>query len=275
MSVVVVDQEKCKRDGICVAECPVSIIEMKSKDSFPSPIPGAEELCIECGHCVAVCPHGALAQRSMAPEQCEPVDKGLMVGAEQATYFFRQRRSIRTYLDRPVDKPTMERMIDMARYAPTAHNSQPVHWLVIENRPGLDHIVALVIDWMRAMIADHPHVAQPMHFDRVVSAWENGHDRVLRRAPHLVIAHGDASSPRTQSSCTIALTYLELAASALGLGACWAGYFNAAANFYPPLQQELALPEGHGTFGAMMVGHAKFAYHRIPLRNEARITWRS
>jgi nitroreductase/NAD-dependent dihydropyrimidine dehydrogenase PreA subunit len=275
MSVIVVDQEKCKRDGFCVAECPISIIEMKTKESFPAPVPGAEEFCIDCGHCVAVCPHGALTQRVMSPDRCQPVDKSLTISADQADYFLRQRRSVRVYKERAVDRATLEKIIDVARYAPSSHNSQPVHWLALEKREHLDRIVGLVIDWMRVMIKDHPEVAEPMHFDRVVAAWERGLDRVLRGAPHLLVAHGDASSPRTATCCCIALTYLELAASALGLGACWAGYFNAAANFYPPLKQELALPEGHGTFGAMMVGYAKFAYHRIPLRNEARVTWRS
>lgn len=275
MSVIVVDEEKCKRDGLCVAECPLSIIEMKDKASFPSPVAGAEELCIDCGHCVAVCPHGALSQRKMAPGQCEPVNKALMISAEQANYFFQQRRSIREYQERTVDRATMDKLIDMARYAPTAHNAQPVHWLVYEKRQDLDRLAGLVVDWMRVMIKDHPEVAQPMHFDRVVKSWEQGRDRVLRGAPHLVVSHGDASSPRTQGSCIIALTYLELAASSLGLGACWAGYFNAAANFYRPLQEELAFPQGHGTFGAMMIGYARLKYHRIPLRKEARVTWRS
>ena len=75
-------------------------------------------------------------------------------------------------------------------------------------------------------------------------------------------------------ACTIALAYLELAAPSFGLGACWAGYFNAAANFWPPMQDALDLPEEHISFGAMMVGYPKFEYQRLPLRNEARILWR-
>jgi nitroreductase len=113
-----------------------------------------------------------------------------------------------------------------------------------------------------------------MRMDRVVAAWERGQDRVLRGAPHLIVAHGPKALPSAQSACIIALTYLELAATALGLGACWAGYFNAAASFYGPMMEVLNLPEGHQSFGAMMVGHRKYDYHRLPLRNEARVVWR-
>jgi hypothetical protein len=40
------------------------------------------------------------------------------------------------------------------------------------------------------------------------------------------------------------------------------------------LQETLALPEEHQSFGAMMVGYPKFEYQRIPMRKEAQITWR-
>jgi len=65
-----------------------------------------------------------------------------------------------------------------------------------------------------------------------------------------------------------------LAAPSLGLGTCWAGYFTAAANFYPPLQEALALPQGHLPYGAAMVGYPKYGYQRMPPRNKPEITWR-
>jgi nitroreductase len=63
------------------------------------------------------------------------------------------------------------------------------------------------------------------------------------------------------AACIIALTYLELAVTSFGLGACWAGYFSAAANMGPPMKKALGLPEEHNSFGAMMVGYPKYKYH--------------
>ncbi|MDH4206717.1 MAG: 4Fe-4S binding protein, partial [Desulfobacteraceae bacterium] len=74
MSLITVDQEKCKRDGICAEVCPVGIIGFKDKDAFPSIIDGGDKLCIRCGHCVAVCPHGAMSHAIMKPEKCQPVN---------------------------------------------------------------------------------------------------------------------------------------------------------------------------------------------------------
>ena len=70
MDPLTVDQKKCGRDGICIAACPMGIIEFKSKDAFPSMIDAGEELCINCGHCVTVCPHGAMNHAVMSSKDC-------------------------------------------------------------------------------------------------------------------------------------------------------------------------------------------------------------
>jgi len=77
-----------------------------------------------------------------------------------------------------------------------------------------------------------------------------------------------------KDSCTIALTYLELFATSMGLGCCWAGYFNAATVSFPPMKEALSLPDGHQCFGSMMAGYPEFGYHRLPLRKPPEIIWR-
>ena len=131
-----------------------------------------------------------------------------------------------------------------------------------------------VRDWMQSLIDANSPLADAMHLDRPVAAWDAGVDRILRGAPHVIVAFAHQDDRTAPAACTIAQTYLELAAHALGLGACWAGYFNAAANMWPPLQETLGLPQGHVSFGAMMVGYPRFKYHRIPPRRTARIKWR-
>lgn len=269
-----IDKDKCKRDGICAATCPVGLIEIRGKNESPAPIESAEELCLNCGHYVAVCPQGALSHRHMKPGECPPVRKELILSPEHVEHFLRYRRSIRNYKKKAVSRAIISRLIDVARYAPSGHNLQPVHWLVIDNSQTLRNLAGLVIDWMKKMMASNSLVAQQMHFDRVVDAWQKGKDRILREAPVLIVAHALRELSTAQPSCLIALTYLELATTSFGLGACWAGYFNAAATFYPPVSEALALPEGHQCFGAIMVGFPKYEYHRLPLRNEPKITWR-
>jgi len=273
MSLFTVDQDKCRRDGLCVAECPAKIIEIVG-EGFPSPIAGAEELCINCGHCVSICPHEAFSLKTMSPKDCLPRRKELLLSPEHCEHFLRSRRSIRNYKEKRVSRDLLQKLIEIACYAPTGHNSQPVNWLVIEDSTEVRRLGGLVADWMRSLLTDNAQFALSMHMDRVVDSWDKGVDRILRSAPHLVVAHGLSTTPASQSSCFIALTYLELAAPSLGLGTCWAGYFTAAATFYPPLQKALALPQGHQTYGAMMIGYSKYTYQRMPPRNKPEITWR-
>ncbi len=274
MNLLSVNPDKCKGDGICRDVCPVKVIEFKNKDDFPGMVDGGDELCIRCGHCVAVCPHEAINHVAMKTEDCVPIRKELMLGPQQIEHFLRARRSIRNYQKKEVDRQVLTSLIDLARFAPSGHNHQPVHWLVIYDRKEVLRLAGLVIDWMHSLIKAESPLVAAMHIDSVIAEWEAGTDRICRGAPHVIVAHAQKEERTAPAASIIALTYLELAAFAFGLGACWAGYFNAAASLWPPMHKALKLPQGHASFGAMMVGHPKYKYQRLPLRNEAKITWR-
>ncbi len=268
-----VDQQTCQQDGICAAVCPVRVIAFE-EGGYPTPIEGAEARCVRCGHCVAVCPTGSLSHCEMPVAACPPVHKELVLNIEQAEHFLRSRRSIRVYQNRPVPRQEISRLIEVARYAPSGHNSQCVEWLVLDRKEELRKLAAIVVDWMRWMIGTMPQVALALHMDLVVRGCEQGEDLILRDAPAVIVAHAGAGNRMAPHACTIALTYLELAAASMGLGTCWAGYFNVAATSFPPMQEALALPPEHQAFGSMMVGYPKFSYHRLPLRNPPAISWR-
>lgn len=275
MSLIQVDPEKCLRDGACIAVCPARIIAFsEAEGGLPALVEGGEKLCIRCGHCVAVCPEGALAHESMDPMDCPPVRREYHVGPEVMEHVLKSRRSIRVYKNDPVPKETLEAAIDMARYAPSGVNLQPVSWLVVADGRKVQRMAGLVADWMARQIEEKSPLAEMLRFDRAVAAWRSGEDRILRGAPHLVVVHAHAGDRTAPPACILALAYFELAAASLKLGACWAGYFTTAAGLSEPIGRELALPNGHAVFGAMMVGFAQYAYWRLPLRKPARISWR-
>jgi nitroreductase/NAD-dependent dihydropyrimidine dehydrogenase PreA subunit len=274
MGLLTVDQKQCKRDGICAAVCPAHIIEFNGKEAFPAMIAGGDELCIRCGHCVAVCPHGAMSHEAMSPAKCPTVRADLKLQPDQVEQFLRSRRSIRTYKKKQVERDILRELIKLASCAPSGHNTRPVNWLVIYDGEQVQRLAGFVADWMTSSIKEGSPLAAALHMDRVVSAWHAGKDRICRGAPHVLVAHAPKDERTAPAACTIALAYLELAAPAFGLGACWAGYFNAAANFWPPMAEALDLPLGHVSFGAMMVGRPKFNYPRMPLRNEPKTIWR-
>ncbi len=273
MGLFSIDREKCKRDGICVSECPLRIIELRGDSPVPTPVEGAEQVCIRCGHCVSVCPHGAFSHSDMKPGDCPPVRRELALSIGQAEYFLRSRRSIRTYKDKRIEREKLQRLIEVARYAPTGTNSQQVGWLVIDSKEGVSSMAAMTIDWMRHMVQEDNPFARAYRMAGIVRAWEGGLDLICRGSAGLVIVHAPAEYAAAQVDSTIALTYLDLAAPSFGLGTCWAGFFMIAASCWPPLQQALDLPEGRRCCGAMMIGYPKYIYHRLPLRREPNITW--
>ena len=274
MSLITVNQEKCKQDGICAEVCPAGIIELKGKDLFPALIDGGDAVCISCGHCVAVCPHGAMSHVAMKPEDCPPVRDEWLLNPEQVEHFLRSRRSIRTFKKQLAGQDVLGKLIDVARFAPSGHNLQPVQWAVIYHSDEVRRLAEEVIDWMRFLIHEGSPLVTTLNLKRVVAFWEAGFDPICRNAPHVIVANAHKEDRGAPSACTIALTYLELAAPSFGLGACWAGYLNAAAISWKPLHKALELPEGNVSYGAMMVGYPKFKYYRLPLRNDSKIIWR-
>lgn len=274
MSFFIIDEKKCTRDGICVAECPSKIIELKDGSPVPTLMEHAEKGCIRCGHCVAVCPHGAFSHSLIKIEDCPPVQSDLSLTVEQAEHFLRSRRSIRLYKDKAVESEKISRLIEIARYSPTGGNSQQVNWVVISSRDTVKKISGMVIDLMRAMVQNKHPMAESYRLDRLIMAWESGYDLISRDAPSLVLACAPGAYGMASVDCSSALSYLDLAAPTLGLGCCWAGFIMMGIMKWQPLQQMLELPEGQACFGAMMVGYPKYRYYRLPTRKEPAIVWK-
>ena len=259
MSQITIDTSLCKKDGACVAVCPARVLAQSQK-GFPEEIP--ESTCILCGHCVAVCPHGALTHTGLPQEDFLPAAKELPAPA-LIDSFLNGRRSVREFKDRPITRETLETMLDVARRAPTASNSQKLHWIVVEGGAKVHALSEEVMNWLRNSDA----------YPALVAHWESGYDRVLRGAPAVVVACAPEDYGWGKQDCAIALTFLELAAEARGLGVCWAGILTRATAAHAPLRQALAVPDGYAVCGGLMLGERKYVYRLIPPRNPLSVQW--
>jgi nitroreductase/ferredoxin len=259
VSQFIVDTDLCKKDGACVAVCPSKVLVL-GKEGFPEEVPDSH--CILCGHCVAACPHDALIHTGLPREEFLPVTNTLPT-PELMDSFLNSRRSVREFKKKPIDKETLEALLDVARRAPTASNSQKVHWIVINDPAKVHDLSAEVIDWMRASGDQVDMVAQ----------WEAGDDRVLRGAPTVVVACAPEEYVFGKQDCAIALTFLELAAEARGLGVCWAGFLTRIAAIHPPLREALSVPEKYVVCGGLMIGERKYTYRLVPPRKPLSVQW--
>ena len=84
MAFLIVDESKCKKESICVAECPSKIIKLQEDTGYPDVIPGEDNRCIRCGHCVAVCSEGAVVHPDIPDENCPPIKPELIINEAQA-----------------------------------------------------------------------------------------------------------------------------------------------------------------------------------------------
>ena len=273
MSILTVDTAECISCGACVDVCPARIIELDA-EKHPKIRDGREGFCINCGHCAAVCPKGAISLETMPIGELKELPAGWRLTPEKIEAFLKGRRSIRAYKETPVDKETIEKIIDIARYAPTGINRQAVYWAVVHDPKKVHELAALTIEWMMGLVAEKAPIAESLHFPAMVKAWEAGDDRVCRKAPHAAIVYGLTQDPMAPADCVIAMAQFELAAIPFGLGACWAGYLKMALNQYAPARKAAGLSTKTTFHGAMLFGHPAYEYNCIPLRVEPRIIWR-
>ena len=187
MGLLIIDENKCKKDGICARECPMVIIKLKDGNGFPEMVPGGEGICNNCGHCVAVCPNGALSHAGVPIEKSPLIDEELEISEEQAVQFLRSRRSVRFFKKKPVEKEKLQRLIEIARYAPTGGNRQPVEWMVLTDADRIREIAGLTVEWMRKITAKAPQSVPP-YYPLIIGAWGMGHNSVTWNAPVLIVA---------------------------------------------------------------------------------------
>ena len=262
-----IDRTRCQRDGLCAAVCPMDII-VTDNEGFPAFRDGGAELCIACGHCAAICPQSALVNEKLPGGAAPAIDPNLGVAPEALAQLLRSRRSIREFRSEPVPRERIEQALDAARWAPSAVNRQPVHWLVIQSPAEVRGLAGLVADFLRQ------GARVGTRYAAILEQWDQGNDLILRGAPHLVVAHAPQDWAWSAVDCTIALTQFELALVNSGIGTCWAGFLSWAAREYPPLKEALGLPAGHEAYGALMLGLPRYAYPQSPPRQPAQVEWR-
>jgi len=271
MPLFTIDPNKCNRDGLCAAECPVGCIELTA-GALPRPHEKKQAYCLNCGHCVAACPSDAITLERL-PAKSVHKDRSLDIIWEQAEQYLKGRRSVRFFKDEPVDEALLGRILAVTEYGPSGHNARPTRWSVATTRKKVAELAGAVADWMRAEADRESPVAARFHLPGIVRAWDNGLDLICRNAPALAVAYGPEAGITPREDGVIAVTYLDLAANAAGLGGCWCGYLMAAAAHDPGIRAVLGVPDDGAVYGALMLGKPVHRYRSIPPRPEPDIQW--
>lgn len=179
------------------------------------------------------------------------------------------RRSVRKFKKTPVTNDEIGELIHLAAYAPSGHNAQPVSWTVLDSPERVQELAEIIVEWMAEMVEQENPLAQKLFMRGLINAYKKGNDVICRNAPALAAAWAPQQGITPQADTIISTTYLELAAHAKGLGACWAGYVVLAAGYSEKVRTYLGVPEENMIHGALFLGHPAVKYKNIPPRHKA------
>jgi len=143
------------------------------------------------------------------------------------------RRSVRAFTDEPVSDEEIMKMIDAARYAPSAGNIQPWEFIVIRNRDVKRGLSEAALE--QTFIEEAPVVIV-----------------VCANQPRSSRGYGSRGASLYCLQDTAAATQnMLLAAHAMGLATCWVGAFNE-----DEAARVLNTPHGVRPVAIIPVGHA-------------------
>ena len=122
---------------------------------------------------------------------------------------------MRRYDERSIPEEDVRSIVEAARLAPSAENSQPSRFIAVTSRPALERVARLCFSGIfrpTRFAAKAPLIiALCAERGSLVEAGKSIKDRAMY-----------------QLDCGIAGEHLVLRAAELGLGTCWIGWFNRA-----------------------------------------------
>ena len=283
-----IEPDLCVLCGACVELCLAKVYEQFDND-VKSVRP---QRCFACGHCVAACPTDAIDHQHFPFDQCPPIDSAALPSLQGLIAAFRERRSQRVFKDEPIPRETVEKLLGIGRWAPSASNQQPVDWLVIDDQKRITELSKGVLDVLgRLVVLARNPLLRPLvrliggkemarrtrkaasDFEAARKRQREGEDPILYHAPVLLIAHVPKSDRFGRDDAAYAAYNVMLAAQRLGLGTCQIGFLQAALGLSRHLRRSLDIPPGRKPEIELVLGVPKYPFRRVVPRREPEITW--
>ncbi|QDR80910.1 nitroreductase [Sporomusa termitida] len=162
------------------------------------------------------------------------------------------RRSVRSYTTTQVDRPTIEKLLQAAIQAPSAMNSQPWAYAVIQDAALLQAYSERSKQFLLTLLEQVPKL------NKYKTALANPAFNVFYNAQSLVIIFAKSQDPQNYEDCCLAAQNLMLTAHSLTLGTCWIGFARPFLNL-PAVKEELAIPVGFEAVAPIIVGYPQIS----------------
>ena len=214
--------------------------------------------CFDCGHCLAICPTGSISLK-VFEDQRERVEdynpREIPINSEDLLQFLKQRRSIRWFKKKKVDKETFDKLFEATYYSPSAQNAQDVEFVVLDEK--LDDFMHLVYDIIKVEENDFFRIKQFGEYLRGEGDYKN--HPLLWEGTQMIL-----SFSKSQANALIANTRLELLAYTMGLGGFYSLFTLKAdeldherlMEFFPEIDSDKHM------YSAFIIGYPRVKYRR-------------
>ncbi len=293
-SPVRIDEEKCIRCMECVRTCPTATLYEKNGLVLISK--AADLQCVRCAHCMGVCPEDAVSIDRYDYSEKVPLPDYEM-DPEVFLNFLRSRRSTRLFKAEQVDKSVIEKLINAARYAPSAHNDQTSDFTVIlgdkvkELRDVILKEFSLIVNSLpddpeamskilenfvpKNMVDTMVTMVDPLK-KMVVAAEKGSRDFLFWGAPAIIIISSDKKfnvNTMVIENASLTAAYLMLMAEAMGLGTCSLGLLMFAIYNSRKVRKLVGIPRNNKARYCLALGKKATNFKYLVPRNKPKINY--
>ncbi|MCK5427746.1 MAG: nitroreductase family protein, partial [Thermodesulfovibrionia bacterium] len=178
------------------------------------------------------------------------------------------RRSVRVYESNKVSKDNINIIVEAGNNAPSAMNSQPWRFVVVEAESLHKQMVETAKINAKKILEDI-NASNPERYQQIIKRYEELEDPIYYSAPAIIFVIG--SGIYADLSCPLACENMLLAAFSLGLGSCWV-QFGSLITDNKEIKGALDLKEDEKIFGPIIIGYPK-AIPQPPEKKAPQIKW--
>jgi ferredoxin len=275
---VIIDEEKCIACGSCVEICHEHCMTLED-----GTLRIDREVCSTCTQCVAICPEQALSWEGVPPV---PFDEARLPAPEQLDELFKERRSIRSFREKKIDRALLEEVVTYGVYAPT-HNPD-LRAVVVDDEALIELCDRAVLRFVSRIynLAFRPRIVAALADliglsgeylkakPKMEAALERG--RALRSRPAaIVFVVGDKRVPLSDLSAQCQLCNIFTYAQTKGIRSClWAnGPMFVDRN--REVRRRLGLGRREHILGALLMGYPATRFRNKVEGKRLPIQWNS
>lgn len=215
-------------------------------------------LCDRCTQCAGICPQQALSWDRVSPVE---YDKSRLPSSEQLDELFKERRSMRFFKEKRIDRILLEEIVGYGIYAPT--NNHDLRAVVVDDAEVIEELERIaerfntrvyklffkpkiVFELLRRVsLAVNPQVKAKLE--------ERRHE--LFNPAAVVMIVGDRRIVFSEASAQAALDQMALYGQVRGLGSCLWGAGVIVLDRNRRARERLGLGSGEHILGILLLGY--------------------